>query len=173
MLQLGWFREAAIELTTIYRRSVRIQQTVWKDKKQVGFLHTNNIGPSSGHFVRRSTRGAAGRKTFPAPNAQVNYAQHFNAVDRNDCDSSDYTTSLRTDRWYLSIFFWLFDRVVHQTFVTTVYCASSDVGASGWKTYCKKDGRGKFQKDLGRELMNYAIGKAWKFLDEAIEYYTM
>ncbi len=138
MLQQGWFCEAAVELATTYRRLVRIQQTVWKDKKHVSFLHTNNIGPNSGHFVLQSTHGAAGWKTFPVPNAQVNYARHYNAVDWNDCDSSDYTTSLCTDHWYICIFFWLLDRVVHQTFVTTVYHASIDVGVSDRNTYHKK-----------------------------------
>ena len=45
------------------------------------------------------------------------YEKHFNAVDRNDRDNSDYTCSIRTARWYLSIFFWLLDRAVLSLFI--------------------------------------------------------
>ena len=55
-----------------------------------------------------------GRSQFKVPNAQKSYSKYFNAVDRNDFDSADYTTSLRTNRWYLHIFFWLLNREVHQ-----------------------------------------------------------
>jgi hypothetical protein len=29
----------------------------------------------------------------------------YNAVDRDDCDSADYTVSIRTNRWYLQKWF--------------------------------------------------------------------
>ena len=106
----GWFREACIQRKTDTGKIFYIQHTTWKDRKQVCFLHTTEIGASSGHFVQRSGRGQQGRSTFAAPNSQRDYARHFNAVDRNDRDSADYTTSLRTNRWYLRVFFWLLDR---------------------------------------------------------------
>jgi len=31
--------------------------------------------------------------------------KYFNAVDRNDRDSSDYTLSQRTHRWYVRLYF--------------------------------------------------------------------
>lgn len=157
----GWFREAVVTLKTSTGKTYRVQHTAWKDKKQVCFLHTNNIGGSSGHTVSRSTRGSRGQSTFPAPLAQRDYSQHFNAVDRNDRDSSDYTTSMRTNRWYMRIFFWLLDRVVHQTYVIVAYCADMGIGPDAWKRYLKKGGRKRFQIDMAREIMNYAIGESW------------
>ena len=60
--------------------------------------------------------------------------KHFNAVDRNDRDSSDYSTSLRTNRYYLRIFFWALDRVIHTVYVVVVWLAAEGVGPSEWKT---------------------------------------
>ena len=157
----GWFREACIERKTDTGKTFYVQHTTWKDRKQVCFLHTTEIGASTGHFVQRSGRGQQGRSTFAAPRSQQDYAKHFNAVDRNDRDSADYTTSLRTNRWYLRVFFWLLDRVVHQLYVTVIYSALNDIGPEVWKIYLKKHGRRKFQIDLGRDLMNYAIRSSW------------
>jgi hypothetical protein len=92
--------------------------------------------------------------------------KHFNAVDKNDCDSADYTTPLRTNRWYLRVFFWLLDRVVHQLYVTLIYCARNGIGPMGWTVYLKKHGRRKFQIDLGRDLMSYAIHNSWTDMDD-------
>ena len=63
-----------------------------------------------------------------------------NAVDRNDRVSADYTTSLRTHRWYLRIFFWLFDRVIHQLYVIVIYYAKCGIGPDEWEVYLKKNG---------------------------------
>eukprot|EP00956_Cyclotella_meneghiniana_P044563 scaffold323191_cov89-Cyclotella_meneghiniana.AAC.1 len=109
--------------------------------------------------------GQQGRTTFAAPNAQRDYARHFNAVDRNDRDSADYTTSLRTNRWYLRVFFWLLDRVVHQLYVIIIYCARNDIGPTEWTDYLRKHGRRKFQIDLGWDLMSYAIRNSWTNMD--------
>eukprot|EP00956_Cyclotella_meneghiniana_P016026 scaffold25077_cov48-Cyclotella_meneghiniana.AAC.2 len=157
----GWFREAYVEVKTDTSKIFCIQHTTWKDRKNVHFLHTTDIGASSGHFVQRSGRGQQGRATFAAPNAQRDYARHFNVVDRNDRDSADYTTSLRTNRWYLRVFFWLLDRVVHQLYVIIIYCARNAIGPPEWTDYLKKHGRRKFQIDLGRDLMSYAIRNSW------------
>jgi hypothetical protein len=70
----GWFREACVQLKTDTCKTFYVQHTTWKDCKQVCFLHTTEIGSSSGHFVQRSCRGQQGRSTFAAPNAQRNYA---------------------------------------------------------------------------------------------------
>jgi hypothetical protein len=92
-------------------------------------------------------------------------AQRDYAVDRNDRESADYTTSIRTNRWYLHVFFWLLDRVVHQLYVTVIYCARNGIGPTEWTGYLKKHGRRKFQIDLGRDLMSYAIRNSWTDMD--------
>jgi hypothetical protein len=55
----------------------------------------------------RGKRGHGGREVFPAPLSQLEYAENYAAVDRNDRESSDWTTSMRTNRYYFCIKFWL------------------------------------------------------------------
>ena len=89
-------------------------------------------------------------------------------IANNNRDSADYTTSMRTDRWYLCIFFWLLNRVVHQLYVTMIYCGKYEIGPEWWQEmYLNKNGRKRFQIDLARELMNYAIRESWTDMDSA------
>ena len=125
-------------------------------------IHTTNIGSSRGkHTVRRGKSGHGGREVFPAPHSHQDYVENYAAVDRNDRDSSDWTTSMRMNRFYFRIKIWLLDRVVHTIFVICCYLARAAVGPKQYRKYLKKDGRFKFQVDLGIALLNYAIGAEW------------
>ena len=105
----GWFWEAVLE-KSFERSKYCVQCTTWKDRKQVMFLHTSSVGSSRGkHTVRRGKKGKHGHDILPAPLSQLDYALNFSAVDRNDRDSADYTTSLHTNRRYLHVMFWLLD----------------------------------------------------------------
>jgi hypothetical protein len=114
-----WFREAVIELKTPTGKMYYIQATTWRDKKQVCFLSSNEVGFSDGMVVRRHTRRKRVRDTIDAPRAQTHYVKYFNAVDRNDRDSADYSTTIRTNRYYLRIFCWALDidRAIHCAYV--------------------------------------------------------
>ncbi len=46
-----------------------------------------------------------------------------------------------------------------------IYCAKCGIGPDEWKVYLKKNGRKRFQIDLARECMNYAIRHAWPDLN--------
>jgi hypothetical protein len=130
------------------------------------FIHTVAVGSSIGkHTVRRSKRGNSGREVFPATLSQKIYAEHFAAVDQNDRDSADYTTSMRTNRFYFRIKFWLLDRVVHVIYVIACWLARLARGPGSYRKYLKKDGRFKCQVDLGIEIFNYAIRKEWTDLN--------
>ena len=158
----GWFREAVLQLIGVTRKKFCIQHTTWRDKKQVCFLSTTKVGSSKDLFVRRSQKGKQGRSTFPAPMAQQDYTAHFNAVDRNDRDSADWSTTIRTIRYYLRIFFWQLDRVVHTCYVVVCYLAAAGIGDPKWNKYRNKNyGRHDFQIDLGMALLNYAISISW------------
>jgi hypothetical protein len=58
----------------------------------------------------------------------------MNGVDRNDRDSADYTTSIRINRWYLRIFFWVLDRVIFSCYIIAVYLAASGLKPA-WNKY--------------------------------------
>ena len=159
----GWFREAVIELKTPTGKSYYLQCTTWRDKKQVCFLHNSQVGYSDGLSVKRHIKGKLGRVKIDGCRAQAEYVKYFNAVDRNDRDSADYSTSIRTIRYYLRIICWALDRVIHACFVVVVYCVSMSIGPDEWKVYTKGDtARHDFQIDLGISLLNYGIGLDWK-----------
>jgi hypothetical protein len=97
-----------------------------------------------------------------APQAQQDYVKYFNVVDRNDCDIADYSTSIRTNRYYLCIFGWILDRVIHMMYVVVCYMAKSGIQKDKWGGYLKKEsGRHNFQIDLGIALRNRGIKWDW------------
>jgi hypothetical protein len=63
--------------------------------------------------VNRREKGKNTSTEIAAPRAQQDYVKYFNAVDRNDHDSADYSTSICTNHYYLLIFGWILDRVIH------------------------------------------------------------
>ena len=95
-LERGWYHKSAIKLKTPTSKQYYIQCTTWRDKKQVIFLSSNIVGYSDGMTVRCNSCGKRQRDEFPGPRAQRDYIRYFNAVDRNDRDSADWSTSFRT-----------------------------------------------------------------------------
>ena len=149
-------------MVTASYKTYYIQCTTWRDKKQVFFLSTNKVGASHGLTVKRHTKKRARRDTLAAPRAQRDYVTFFNAVDRNDRDSADYSTTIKTMRYYLRIFCWVLDRVVHTIFVVVVALASVNIGNPTWKKYATTNqGRHDFQVDLAISLINRAIEMEW------------
>jgi hypothetical protein len=158
----GWYREAVLEMKTSTGKRFFIQCTTWRDKKQVMFVHTNTIGRSYDNFVRRHVRGQQNRNVIRAPLSQKHYREHFNAVDINDRDSADYSTSIRTIRYYIRMLCWSLDRVIHTCYVVVCECAKAGIGPSEWKKYLSKhNGRHDFQIHLALALINYAISLDW------------
>ena len=121
----GWFWEGVLE-KSFERSKYCVQCTTWKDRKQVMFLHTSFVGSSRGkHTVCRGKKGKHGQDNFAA-------------VDHNDHDSADYTTSLHTNRWYLCvIMFWLLDRVIHTCYAIVCVKARNGEGPKEWQLYLK------------------------------------
>ena len=88
--------------------------------------------------------------------------KYFNAIDRNDRDSADYSTSIRPHRYCIRIMCWVLDRVVHTCFAVVNYCVSMVVINVDWKCYTNRNnGRQDFQIDLGLAILNYGIGLDW------------
>ena len=127
-----------------------IQCTTWRGKKQVCFLNTNEVGFSNGLLVKRHVKGQREWEEIACPRAQRNNVTFFNAVDRSDRDSADWSTTIRTNRYYIRIMCWVLDWVVHTLFVVIVYCGRNKIGKPSWKKYLNKNtGRPDFQIDLG------------------------
>ena len=133
------------------------------------FLHTKLVGPSIAHQVKRHVKGNRRRVDLSAPSIQKEYAKHFNAVDRNDSDSAHHTCSIRTNRWYLRILFWLLDRVVFSCYILVSEMAKDEScpHRNEWVNYSdKNNGRECFQIDLALALISYGIEYDWPHRSE-------
>ena len=77
--------------------------------------------------------------------------------------------TIRTNRYYLRIFCWALDRIIHALYVIVcelVKRSSTDRLGGEWPEYWrlykdKNGGRRMFQIDLGIALMNYGISLDW------------
>ena len=69
----------------------------------------NQVGFSNGLSVKRHVKGKSTREVIEGPRAQRDYITFFNAVDRSDRDSADWSTSIRTNRYYIRILCWVLD----------------------------------------------------------------
>jgi len=158
----GWYREAVLKVKTKHGKHYCIQCTTWCDKKQVCFLNTNQVGFSNSLSLKRHVKGKREREEIAGPRAKRDYITFFNAVDRKDWDSADWSTTILTNRYYIRILCWVLDRVVHTLFVVVVYCSKSKIEKPSWNKYCDKNmGRPDFQIDLGIDMLNYSIGLDW------------
>ena len=158
----GWSRRATIEIAKGSSKAL-VQCTTWKDKKQVMFLHTNCVEPTTDRTTtKRYVKGRREKEVIQCPPVQQDYTKNgYNGVDRNDRDSADYTVSLRTNRWYLRKWFWTLDRVNHCTYLCVKHLAE-DGTKEQWKRYLsKQDGRRTFQIDLAIQMMDYGIRLDW------------
>ena len=68
-------------------------------------MSNNEVGFSNGLSMKRHVKGKEMRMTIDGPKAQAEYVTsfNFNAINRNDCDSADWSTSIWTNRYYLCI----------------------------------------------------------------------
>ena len=57
----------------------------------------NTFGRSDDLTAQRHVRGKSTRDTIVAPQAQADYIANYNAIDRNDRDSADYSTAICTN----------------------------------------------------------------------------
>eukprot|EP00956_Cyclotella_meneghiniana_P022021 scaffold40902_cov50-Cyclotella_meneghiniana.AAC.1 len=136
----GWFREAVLELKTPSGKKYYIQATTWRDKKQVCFLSSNEVGFSDGMSVKRHTKKRAQRDTIEAPRAQQDYSRFFNA------ELTGMTGIALT--------------IPPQSRSSTERLGGEF--PEYWTLYSDKNGGlRRFQIDLGIALMNYGIGLDW------------
>ena len=157
LLDRGWMR---CKVTMGWVKFV-VQGTMWKGKEMVGFCHTVGVSQETVK-TKRCSKGQALAKEFDAPLVQDLHKTNFNGVDLSDKDSAKHSTSLCTNWWYLRVFFWLLDRVVHSCFLIVKHFAENDIVLE-WKQYLdKNNGRKKFQAHLGIALINRGIEMDWK-----------
>jgi hypothetical protein len=157
----GWQRNATRFIEASNGDKCCLLATTWIDKKQIGFRNSGTIVDQKGYTTQRHVKGQRMRKEITCPQVQQEYAKYFNGVDKNDRDSSDYTVSLKTNRWYLRYYFYLIDHVIHSMYVIATNIAKQGL-RDGWKKYQNKDGRYKFQIDMALALIDMGVKEDWK-----------
>lgn len=145
----GWSRRATLRVNG--RRSYVVKLLFGRTRSLLdgSTLMRFVRGKVEGHTTKRYVQGrGAERVTIDSPMVQEDYAHNFNAVD-----ISSYSTSLRSNRWYLRCFF--------SSYVVAIYYAESGL-KDEWKKYMNKNrGRYRFQIDLGLALIDAGIRMDW------------
>jgi hypothetical protein len=127
----------------------------------VGFLHNNLVQPTKDYFVKRYVKNKARRVSISSHKIVSDYSKHMNGVDHKDRDTADWTVSLKSNRWYLRIFYWLVDGILHAAYRIVLALATDN--NHKWHQYLSKNGgRYKFQMDLGLALISHGLGMDWK-----------
>ena len=143
-----------------------VQATVWKDKKLVGFLHNHLVADTEDHTVERWLPRKK-RKLICSHEVVTDYSYHMNGVDHKDRDTADWTVLLESNRFYLRIFYWLFDGVLHAMY-SVIKVVASDKSHPWHKYLSKHSGLYKIQIDLAIELISRGITMDWSYIVEDI-----
>jgi hypothetical protein len=95
----------------------------------------------------------------------TDYSYHMNGVDHKDQDTVDWTVSLKSNRFYLRIFYWLFNGVLHTMYSVIKVVASNK--SHPWRKYLSKHLEGyKFQMDLAIDLISWGITMDWSDIED-------
>ena len=135
--------------------------TTWKDRKKVTFVHNHMIGSMDGETALIHVKGKKNRAEIDCTPVANDYAVNMNGVDKSDRDGNYNSATIITNRWYLQIWFWKIERVVHCVFVFVCYVINLGLRDDRKKYTSKHDGRKRFQLDLGIGLMEYGIRLDW------------
>jgi hypothetical protein len=118
------------------------------------------VEDTDGHTVERWLPQKKKRKSISSHEVTTDYSYNMSGGDQKDHDTADWTVSLKSNRFYLRIFYWLFDGVLHAMYsIIKVIACNKD---HPWHQYSSKPlGRYKFQMDLENKLISRGIGMDW------------
>ena len=133
----------------------------------VGFLHNHMVKSSEEHKVRRWCGRSKRHKEIPVHEVVTDYNLYMGGVDAKDKDTADWSVSLKSLRFYLRIFYWQFDSVIHAMWVlvkhTVGLLSQEELRIDAWKSFASKDsGRFDFQMTLGTKLIKTGLEWDWK-----------
>ena len=172
-VERGWSRVAFQKVKCTGSNSFIVQATIWRDKRLVGFLHNHKVDLTALDTVKRWSPTKKCKKEIKSHPVVNDYAHHMNGVDKKDRDTSDWTVSLKSYRFYLRIFYWTFDGVIHamQRIIKNIVDGpgvdnkkkKKKKKSHPFSRYVDKDwGHYRFQMDLGIALINYGLSIDWK-----------
>jgi hypothetical protein len=93
---------------------------------------------------------------------------HMNGVDHKDRDTADWTISVKTNWFYMRIFFWLTDGVLHAMYTILKASIGNDEEHTWFRFLSINDGRYKFQMEMGAALISSGITMDWEDITDMI-----
>ena len=117
----GWPRRATRTIKGKNGMEGMIQVTTWKDRKQVMFVHTHLVEDWKDETTLRYVKGQKERQEIACPPVAKNYSLNMNGVDKAHRDGRGNSVAIRTNRWYLRIWFWTIERAVHCIYIVVSY----------------------------------------------------
>ena len=103
--------------------SFTAQATTWKDKKQIGVLHNYLVESTSDSTILHYNKTTHMSEPVLVPRILDDYSHHMGGIDHVDRDSADYSFSLKLERFYLHLLYWIINAIVQPLHVR--HCQSS------------------------------------------------
>lgn len=122
---------------------------IWKDKKVVSFVSTYDQTHHIDNVSRRNKDGT--QVPVQCPPVVVAYNNTMNGVDRSDQIRTSYPTYRKTKRWWLYMFWYLFDVAISNAFVLMKQSPNHVIKSSTGKTVSRT--MIDFRKNLAKQLI--------------------
>ena len=92
-----------------------VQCQIWKDKKAVAFINTVCSSTAQTQVLRRNKDGS--RVSVPWPESVKLYNSYMGGVDLFDARRKNYSSSRKSKKWWLRIFYFLLDTAVVNNYI--------------------------------------------------------
>lgn len=183
----GWLRIAQKKVFDSSGKVLKyiVQATTWMDRKQVAVLHNIYAGPAEGARTMRYNRKTQRREAVDTHPIIPNYIRYMRGVDMFDQSMNDYNISLRGQRWYLRIFYYICNAALANMRVITRHVVEKEqekrrkarqdddfgeeVGRGQkdpWAKYLGTMGWFQWMMDLGHSLIEAAILMEWTDMND-------
>ncbi len=108
-----------------------VAAAAWKDRKVVMVLSTNTQPSAKGTVLRRLKDRT--RASLPCPESIVTYNESMGGVDRGDQVRGYYSCRTKSQKFYRSIFFFLFDVAITNAFILQKHFCSGSIHSQKYK----------------------------------------
>jgi hypothetical protein len=91
----------------------------------------------------------------------LDHSKHVGGVNHKECDTADWTVSLKSNWWCLQIFCWLIHGMLHAA--CRVVCSVALDDNHKWHEDLSKNwGQHKLQMDFGLALLSHGLCMEWE-----------
>ena len=102
------------------------------------FLHAHLVGNEIAKTkVERYIKGRKKRIEIECSAVVKDYSLNINGIDKSDHDRCDISVTIRSIGWYLRIWLWTMEMLIHCVYVVVCYCANEGI-RDDWKQYTYK-----------------------------------